>query len=123
MLSVFQQVLKNQLVLPILNVMFPVMCETYDEEDDEENDVESQRPSQIASQVCLICPDIYFSPFSGKFLHLLTFRLYLSFQWLIFIDSITLFIHISDLRKLLILGLLVIKKSPIYNKHLNSCIF
>ncbi|XP_045193420.2 importin-4-like [Mercenaria mercenaria] len=47
-----KQILKNQLVLPILNVMFPVMCETYDDEDDDdEDDVESQRPSQIASQV------------------------------------------------------------------------
>ncbi|XP_052817169.1 importin-4-like [Mya arenaria] len=48
-----KQIQKNQLVLPILNVMFPVMCETSDEddEDEDEEEVESQRPSQLASQV------------------------------------------------------------------------
>ena len=48
-----QQILKNQLVLPILNTMFPIMCdiEEGEEQENEEDEVESQRPSQLAAQV------------------------------------------------------------------------
>ncbi|KAH3769238.1 hypothetical protein DPMN_170487, partial [Dreissena polymorpha] len=49
-----KQILKNQLVQPILDVMLPVMCEPSgeeEEEEEEEDDVESQKPSQLASQV------------------------------------------------------------------------
>ncbi|WAR12428.1 IPO4-like protein [Mya arenaria] len=35
-----KQIQKNQLVLPILNVMFPVMCETSDEDDEDEDEEE-----------------------------------------------------------------------------------
>ncbi|XP_063971757.1 importin-4-like isoform X1 [Lytechinus pictus] len=50
-------ILKNKLVMPILNILFPIMCEptTKEEEDEEEDDngeeVESSSPSSYAAQV------------------------------------------------------------------------
>ena len=46
-----QQLLKHHLVLPILNVMFPILSSEEDDDDDEEDEVESQKPSQLAAQV------------------------------------------------------------------------
>ena len=52
MLIFFQQIQKHQLVLPILNVMFPILSSDEDDtEDEEEDEVESQKPSQLAAQV------------------------------------------------------------------------
>ena len=38
-------------MLPILNVMFPILSSEEDDDDDEEDEVESQKPSQLAAQV------------------------------------------------------------------------
>ena len=39
-------------MLPILNVMFPILSSEQDDDDeDEEDEVESQKPSQLAAQV------------------------------------------------------------------------
>ena len=51
-MTLFQQIQKHQLVMPILNVMFPILSSDDDEDDEEEeDDVESQKPSQLAAQV------------------------------------------------------------------------
>ena len=50
-LTIFQQIQKHQLVMPILNVMFPILSADDDDDDEEEEDVESQKPAQLAAQV------------------------------------------------------------------------
>ncbi|XP_005096783.1 importin-4 [Aplysia californica] len=44
-------VLKHHLVDPILQTLFPIICDDEEEEDDDEEEVESHRPSQFAVQV------------------------------------------------------------------------
>ncbi len=47
----FQSLLKLKLVEPILNVVFPIMCEPIEEDDVEDMEAEASTAPQFASQV------------------------------------------------------------------------
>ncbi|XP_071823751.1 importin-4-like [Apostichopus japonicus] len=45
-------VLKNKMVVPLLKVLFPIMCDNAEDDDDDEDDeIETQKPSLVAVQV------------------------------------------------------------------------